>query len=104
MRSGVEGLNEKGITLWRAVMRDLFQANLFQHKPIHRYTMWARRKKTNFMNYTAVHERLKSDVETQRLRGKCGIYSEEMIKKRLLMRIECSRKFYRQDAGRGEEK
>ncbi len=60
---GVEGVNENGQYLMGiCAERGLFLLNTFQHKMIHRYT-WARGNERSMIDYIALDNRLRREVE-----------------------------------------
>lgn len=61
-KKGVEGVNENGQYLVDVCAeRVLFLANTFQHRIIERYT-WKSSNDRSFIDFTAIHNRLKRDV------------------------------------------
>ncbi len=65
---GVEGVNENGQYLADiCAERGLFLSNtFFQHKMIHRYT-WARGSEKSLIDYIAVDNRLRREVENAKV-------------------------------------
>ncbi len=73
-RYSVEGVNENGQHLVDiCAERGLFLSNTFQHKIIHRYT-WARGDERSLIDYIAVDNRLRREVEEAKVVG--GLFSD----------------------------